>query len=339
MSGLSVVIPSFNSAPWLESTLGALIRSLSYSSWEAEIIVVDDGSTDNSQQILEKIESQTDFDIKVITQKNQGRFLARWSGIQLASKENVLLLDSRVLIDPDSLGYVETQIKQLDGNAIWNAYVRTDEHSSLPGLFWDVPTRLFWGKFLKNPHRVRFGAADFDKNPKGTGCLLLNRELLVDAYKEVWPEKDLALVSDDTRLLRNLVQKQDIILDPDFLALYRPRISLKSFVSHTFMRGTLFVDSYAGTSPTRKIIIFFSALLPLLFIAFSSSGFLVLSLLILAALLVVPAVIGAVRNAPLKALTSYLLLVLPFGILFWAGLVRGIFVHRRHFGLKKRSSK
>jgi hypothetical protein len=289
--------------------------------------------------VLEKIESQTDFEIKVISQQNQGRFLARWSGIQMASKQNILLLDSRVLIDADSLGYVETQIRQLEGDAIWNAYVRTDEHASLPGLFWDVPTRLFWGKFLSNPHRVRFGAADFDKNPKGTGCLLLNRELLVDAYKEVWPDEDLALVSDDTRLLRNLVQKQDIILDPDFLALYRPRISMKSFVSHTFMRGTLFVDSYAGTSPTRTIIIIFAALLPLLFITFASSGFLLLSLVTLAALVVVPAVVGAVRKAPLKALTSYLLLVLPFGILFWAGLIRGIFVHRRHFGLKMRSSK
>ena len=339
MSGLSVVIPSFNSAPWLETTLSALIRSLSYSNWDAEIIVVDDGSTDNSLQLLEKIESQTDFDIKVITQNNQGRFLARWAGIQIASKPNVLLLDSRVLIDTDSLAYVETQIQQLDGNAIWNAYVRTDDHASLPGLFWDVPTRIFWGKFLSNPHRVRFGAEEFDKNPKGTGCLLLNRELLVDAYKEVWPEGDLALVSDDTRLLRNLVQKQDIILDPNFLALYRPRISMKSFASHTFMRGTLFVDSYAGTSRTRTIIIFFAALLPLLFIAFAGIGHLVFSLLFIAALLVVPAVIGAIRKAPLKALISYLLLVLPFGIMFWAGLIRGIFVHRRHFGLKKRSSK
>lgn len=339
MSGLSVVIPSFNSAPWLESTLGSLETALTRSSWDAEIIVVDDGSTDNSRQVLEKFNSQTDFEFTIISQQNQGRFLARWSGIQLASKKQILLLDSRVLIDEDSLGYVESEMHQFDGDAIWNAYVRTDYRSSLPGLFWDVPTRLFWGNFLKNPRRVQFGEADFDKNPKGTGCLLLNRELLVDSYKEVWPEGDLALVSDDTRLLRNLVQKQDIVLDPGFSALYLPRISMKSFVAHTFMRGTLFVDSYAGTSSIRKLIIVFAALLPLLFIAIASSGFFLLPLAALAVLIFIPAVIGALRKAHLKALASYLLLVLPFGILFWAGLIRGIFVHRRYFGLKKRSTK
>ena len=339
MSGLSVVIPSFNSAPWLESTLGSLTKALTRSSWDAEIIVVDDGSTDDSRQLLEKFEFQTDFEFKLISQQNQGRFLARWSGIQMASKQNVLLLDSRVLIDADSLGYVESEMQQFDSDAIWNAFVRTDEHSSLPGLFWDIPTRLFWGNFLRNPHRVQFGQADFDKNPKGTGCLLLDRELLINSYKEVWPEGDLALVSDDTRLLRNLVQKQDIVLDPGFSALYRPRISMKSFVAHTFMRGTLFVDSYAGTSSIRKFIIVFAALLPLIFIAIASSGFLLPSLAAIAVLILIPAVIGTLRKTHLKALASYLLLVLPFGMLFWAGLIRGIFVHRRYFGLKKRSTK
>lgn len=339
MMGLSVVIPSFNSAQWLESTLLSLDVSLSNSNWIAEIIVVDDGSTDNSIQILEEFKKQSGLTIKVISQQNKGRFLARWAGIQKATEDYILLLDSRVLIDPDSLSYVESQIRESNSAFIWNAYVRTDESCSLPGLFWDVPTRMFWGDFLQNPHKVSFGEKDFDKYPKGTGCLLLDRNLLIDSYKEVWPEGNSALVSDDTKLLRNLVKQQEIILDPGFLAYYRPRVSMKSFVSHTFQRGTLFVDSYAGTSISRKVFIALMALLPILSIVLASMGLIWPIVFAILALLLVPASLGAIRRASPKSLYSYLLLVVPFGTLFWAGLIRGIFVHRHHFGLKTRNHK
>jgi hypothetical protein len=222
---------------------------------------------------------------------------------------------------------------------IWNAYVRTDESCSLPGLFWDVPTRMFWGEFLQDPHQVRFGEKDFDKYPKGTGCLLLDRNLLISSYNEVWSEGNFALVSDDTKLLRNIVKRQDIILDPGFLAYYRPRVSTRSFVSHTYLRGTLFVDSYAGTSFSRKVVIALMVLLPILFIVLASIGIIWPFAFAIISLLLVPAFVGAIRRASPKSLLSYLLLVVPFGMLFWAGLIRGIFVHRHHFGLKTRNSK
>ncbi len=50
----------------------------------------------------------------------------------------------------------------------------------------------------------------------------------------------------------------------------------------------------------------------------------------------VPTIIGAFRRASGKAISSYLLLVFPFGLLFWSGLVRGIWVHRRHFALNRK---
>lgn len=339
MGGLSVVIPSYNSARWLKSTLEALGRSISHTQWETEVIVVNDGSSDDSLLILDEIKPSLGLNLKIISQENQGRFLARWSGIKDASKSHILLLDSRVIIEDHSLSYVEAQINASVEQVIWNAYVRTDEGASLPGLFWDVPTRLFWGDFLQNPRQIRFGQENFDRYPKGTGCLLVTRDSLIDSYKEVWPDGDFALVSDDTRLLRNLIQKHDIVLDPDFSALYRPRISLKSFASHTFMRGTLFVDSYAGTSIFRKLIIVLAALFPFAFIAASYMGYLMFSIFTVILILLIPAFIGAYRKASVKSLAAYLSLVIPFGILFWAGLVRGIFVHRHHFKFRMRPTK
>lgn len=334
--GLSVVIPSYNSAEWLPETLKALKASLNRSSWNAEVIVVDDGSTDGTSKVLDEFNPESAFDFRVIKQSNSGRFLARWVGISAAKFDQILLLDSRVVVGVDSLNYLQNSVGKRGQDFVWNAFVETDEKASLPGFFWDIPTRLFWGKFLANPRPISFGLNEFDSFPKGTGCLFLEKKLLMDSYLKVWPESDLSLVSDDTKLLREIVQHQEILLDPKFHAVYKPRIDIASFLSHTFTRGTLFVDSYAGTSVARSLIIFLGAVLPLGAIALVATGlwWLVLSGLFMAVL--VPMVIGAFRRASAKALASYLLLFIPFGVLFWAGIVRGIWVHRRHFTIDRR---
>ena len=334
--GLSVVIPSYNSAEWLPETLNALKDSLTRSSWKAEVIIVDDGSTDGTSKVLKEFNPESAFDFRVIKQSNSGRFLARWAGISTAKFDQILLLDSRVVVGVDSLNYLQNSVENGGRDFVWNAFVETDAKASLPGFFWDIPTRLFWGKFLANPRPISFGVKEFDSFPKGTGCLFLEKKLLMESYLKVWPEGDLSLVSDDTRLLREIVQHQDILLDPKFHAVYKPRIDVASFLSHTFTRGTLFVDSYAGTSIIRRLIILLGALLPLATIALALARLYWLVVLGAFIAVFVPMVIGALRRASGKALASYLLLVFPFGLLFWAGLVRGIWVHRRHFAVDRR---
>lgn len=337
--GLTVVIPSYNSARWLPETLKALKASLRQSTWDAEIIIVDDGSTDETAKVLEKLSLDRTIDIRVISQPNEGRFLARWAGISLAKNEKILLLDSRVIIGEDSLRFVQERINNSSEDLVWNAFVETDEKSSLPGFFWDIPTRLFWGKFLANPQPVRFGTDGFDSYPKGTGCLLVGTDLLRRSYLSVWPEGDKMLVSDDTRLLREIVRQRDIVLDPSFHATYRPRVDFASFMSHTFNRGTLFVDSYAGTSLMRKVFILFGSLIPFAAISLTLTGNFVWVALTGILFLLIPALIGALRRATRKSIASYLFLVVPFGFLFWAGVVRGVWVHRRHFACRERGSK
>jgi glycosyltransferase involved in cell wall biosynthesis len=332
MADLTVVIPSFNSAPYLENTLRSLEASLLGSGWEARIVVVDDGSTDNTLQVLADLSPSIAYPLDVLSQENKGRFLARWAGISAADSEYVLLLDSRVLMDTDAPGFVHRALREEPGPLTWNAYVRTDANSKLAGLFWDVPTRLFWGNFLANPRAVTVTIDEFDSFPKGTTCLLAPLDALTASCLRVWPEGDASLVSDDTKLLRDLVASHPLRLDPNFGATYLPRVTFKSFLSHTFTRGTLFVDSYAGTSGFRRMILAAFALLPVFLVVATLLhvfGWLMLAALIA---LLAPAVIGLCRKASWRATLAYLVYVLPFGLVFWAGLVRGIWVHRHHFG-------
>lgn len=87
---LSVIVPVYNTAPWLprclESLLGQTYRDL-------EIICVDDGSKDNSADILDEYAAR-DSRIKVIHQENAGVSAARNAGLAVATGEYVTFVDS-----------------------------------------------------------------------------------------------------------------------------------------------------------------------------------------------------------------------------------------------------
>lgn len=84
---ISVVIPVYNRG----YIINRAVESVLTQSYPAvEIIVVDDGSTDNTQQILKNYKNR----IKVITQENKGVSSARNAGIKMASADWIALLDS-----------------------------------------------------------------------------------------------------------------------------------------------------------------------------------------------------------------------------------------------------
>lgn len=86
----SIIIPCYNTAMWLEECLDSVIGQ-KYKDWE--IIVINDGSTDNTSDII-RIYAQRDARIKVINQENQGVSVARNKAIQNAEGEYLMFLDS-----------------------------------------------------------------------------------------------------------------------------------------------------------------------------------------------------------------------------------------------------
>ncbi|MFF1878070.1 glycosyltransferase family A protein [Leifsonia sp. NPDC058230] len=336
---LSVVIAAYNSGPWLPSTLASLVTAIQRASLDAEIIVVDDGSTDDTRDVLERFRATSPVEVRVVSQENRGRFLARWAGVQEARSARLMIFDSRLLLDPDALSYLRSRDEGLPEGQVWVGHVPTDESSSLVGRFWEVPTHLFWGSYLANPRPTEITATNFDRVPKGTGCLVIGRALFEQACLAAWPEENADLVSDDTKILRYVVATQTMRLDPGFRAIYRPRTTVGAFLGHAFDRGTLFVDSYAGTSVLRNVVLVALVLAPplavvLLVLAIVAGlGWAVAVIVALVVLgLALPAVLAAFRACPPRAVLSYFTFVVPFGALFWCGIARGVFVHRRSFG-------
>ena len=342
---LSVVIPSYNSAEWLPSTLEALAAAVRVADVEVEVIVVDDGSVDDSRAVVDRIAQQFPGELLIVAQENSGRFLARWAGIERATAELVFLLDSRVIVESDALAYVLEAAKVDRVPQGWNAHVHTDRTSPLVGRFWEVPTYVFWGRYLRDPRPYDLTPATFDTAPKGTGAFLASRDVLRKAFLAAWPEGDARLISDDTKILRWIAENGGIRIDPGFAATYRPRTTVVDFIRHSFDRGTLFVDSYAGTSLLRSIVLLFGAVAPLLGVAAlvwliaAGAGAAALALLVaLLLLLLAPLVGAAINRCPGRGQLSYVCYLPVFLVPFWSGLLRGIVIHRRAFFDRQRSA-
>lgn len=92
---VSVIIPNYNGARFLGE---AIDSALEQEGVDLEVIVVDDGSTDNSHAILEAYRGRRDPRLRILYQENQGACVARNHGLSVAVGHYVLFLDSDDLV-------------------------------------------------------------------------------------------------------------------------------------------------------------------------------------------------------------------------------------------------
>ena len=238
---LTVVIPVFNQAGEIGATLEALDIALAATSFAAEVVVVDDGSTDGTAAVLRGL--SPGVPLRVIEQENAGRFEARRVGLERAQGKYCLLLDSRVRLDPGSLRFVESRLRE--GKEVWNGHVEIDRSCGPYAIFWDVITRRAFWEYFGNPRTTSFGLQEFERFPKGTTCLFGPRALMAEAFDRFRSGySDLRHANDDTPVLRYLAGVAPINISPSFGCLYAPRTRLAPFLRHAFHRGTVFVDGH-----------------------------------------------------------------------------------------------
>ncbi|RAU18775.1 hypothetical protein DN062_04635 [Nitrincola tibetensis] len=99
MTAISVIIPVFNAAQYIEETLFSLMEQ----TWQDfEIICVDDGSTDASLAQLEAVKTKEPR-LRILTQANAGPAIARQAGLGIAQGEYVYFMDSDDFLHSDTL--------------------------------------------------------------------------------------------------------------------------------------------------------------------------------------------------------------------------------------------
>lgn len=106
MSFFSVIIPLFNKQDFIEDSLKSVLNQTFK---DFEIIIIDDGSTDNSFQLATQFK---DPRINLIQQKNQGVSIARNNGINQSKSKYIALLDADDIWHSNHLSELKKQILQ-----------------------------------------------------------------------------------------------------------------------------------------------------------------------------------------------------------------------------------
>ncbi|MBZ5605061.1 MAG: glycosyltransferase [Acidobacteriia bacterium] len=126
---VSILIPSFNAQEWIADTL----RSAIAQTWDRkEIVVVDDGSSDQTLAIARRFESEC---VRVVSQKNQGAAAARNTAFSLSQGDYIQWLDADDLL---AAGKIASQMAAAES---------CDRRTLLSSA---------WGRFMYRSQRARF---------------------------------------------------------------------------------------------------------------------------------------------------------------------------------------
>jgi cellulose synthase/poly-beta-1,6-N-acetylglucosamine synthase-like glycosyltransferase len=93
---VSVIVPAYNES----AGIAAAVRSIAASDHAVEIIVVDDGSTDGTADIVERLGLPR---VRVIRQENQGKPAALNTGIRAAQHELIVMVDGDTVFEPETV--------------------------------------------------------------------------------------------------------------------------------------------------------------------------------------------------------------------------------------------
>jgi glycosyltransferase involved in cell wall biosynthesis len=247
MPSLSIVIPVYKQPRLISRTIDDAALAVARSGFEqAEIVVV--VADRETREVLMGLDPP--LPMRVLDEEHSGRFAARRQGVEAATGEVVLLLDSRISITPDSLRFVSDRIKDERDLPIWSAHFEFNV-STPYGRFWSVVIPLVWRRYYAEPRTTSFGLEDYDHFAKATTCFLAPRLMLLEAndqFSTYFAETSNA--SDDTGLIRLLAARQPINVSPHFACIYTAHGTYRAFMANIFHRGKTIIDSY-GRPGTR----------------------------------------------------------------------------------------
>ena len=98
---LSIIIPCYNVAEYLPVTLDSILSRQNFSS--LEIILIDDGSTDNTLNVIRRYKEEYDDIIRYFSIGNSGVSFARNLGLKQATGEYILFIDGDDMLFDDIL--------------------------------------------------------------------------------------------------------------------------------------------------------------------------------------------------------------------------------------------
>jgi glycosyltransferase involved in cell wall biosynthesis len=184
MVKVSIILPVYNVGKYLDETFSSLLNQ---SLKEIEIIAVNDGSTDNSEEIIRKYASQ-DSRIGYYNQVNQGQSVARNHALKYATGKYIYMMDSDDILDkPDALQICYDYAETCKADFIFFDGDTLQEEGATP-ISWDYhrtqeleEKKAYGGEFLFNM------MLDNSKHNCVVWLLFINRNYLKSIGLDFYP--------------------------------------------------------------------------------------------------------------------------------------------------------
>lgn len=138
---ISIIVPVYNTENYLEKCLYSLVNQ-TYKN--IEIIIIDDGSPDNSMNIIQKF-VLADNRVKVISQKNQGLSGARNTGMNNANGDYIMFIDSDDWIKIDTCEKAINASEKYNADVVFWSYIKEFSDLQKDNYLFDK-TEIIWSE-------------------------------------------------------------------------------------------------------------------------------------------------------------------------------------------------
>ena len=140
---VTIVIPVYNS----EKYIGRCIDSiLNQTFQDFELLIINDGSKDNSQEVVEEYKSRYPNKITLINQENKGVSKTRNEAIKIANGKYIMFIDNDDYIDNNYIEIYVTKINQTNADIVMGGYRRVNIDNKI--LFKQRLKNTNWSKYI-----------------------------------------------------------------------------------------------------------------------------------------------------------------------------------------------
>lgn len=218
--GVSVIIPAFNEEENIESSILSIIKN-NYP--EKEIIVVNDGSTDGTRQVVQNLQAKYPGQIKLIRCKNSGKANALNIGIKFSKYEVFVAMDADTIFAPNA---IKNLVRHFDDETVGAVAgkVETAKSQNLLDIFQNIEYEV--GQNIEKRAFASVNAVGVIPGPIGAW-----RKLAVIKCGKYSRE---TLVEDQDLTLALITKEYKVIYEPKAVAYTETPHTLKDFLKQRF---------------------------------------------------------------------------------------------------------
>jgi len=222
----SIIIPVYNGKKTIARCLKSLVNQ-NYPKDKYEIVVVNDGSTDKTAEIVKR------FPVKLINlKKNVGKIKAREIGTKAARFTRLAFINANCWAEKNWLATAKkANYQPLTGEVI------TDPKRSNADRFFYLMRKKIYSPF-KEPAYIEH--QDFYKKGKASGNLFCSKDLFLRCL----PRKKRKYTNEDNELFYNFLKNTKILYHPKLKIYHFERTRVGEIFKQWLLRGSTFTDFY-----------------------------------------------------------------------------------------------